>query len=470
MLPPLIHRPRRQAMHRNRERGVTLALVALSIVGVISMAALSIDVGTLYQASSEAQRSADAAALAAARVLSLSGITGDPTNAGGHWADACTAAQQAARTVATQNTVGGAAPTSVTVTFLSSDGSNCASTGNVAFGANPMATIKVTRSTLPTFFAHVFGLFSSNWNTASVSGSATAEVFNPSESGNYASGGALIPVQPKCVKPWIVPNRDPGTGSCVAGGCQPFVFPGGFVVNQGIQVGGSGSGVIGETFNLIADCSSTTSPCTLGPPANNPPLPNATGIPPSLQYVPGLISSASSAAPSCATNPYQQAVAGCDQTTTYQCGVQNASATPANQVDLTENPSGPAGDTSVAVQCLIREAAPGSAPSGQDTLDTSVFPYRILGGSSNPLGISTAISSSNSIVSLPIYDGTTPLVGTQPPVTIMGFLQVFIRYINPDGSLIVTVLNVAGCGNGVVAGSPSVTGTSPVPVRLITPP
>ncbi len=57
-----------------------MVLVALAMVAIIAMAALSIDVITLYLAREEAQRSADAAALAAARVISLSGMTGDPSN------------------------------------------------------------------------------------------------------------------------------------------------------------------------------------------------------------------------------------------------------------------------------------------------------------------------------------------------------------------------------------------------------
>src|SRR5882762_6608022 len=137
MLRPLIQRPRRIAPHRTRERGVTMALVALAMVGIIAMAALSIDVGTLYQASAEAQRSADQAALAGARVLSLSGMTGDPANTSGQWPAACAAANQTAQTVANQNTVSGKVPSAVNVSFLSRDGtSNCSAAD--AFGVNPM--------------------------------------------------------------------------------------------------------------------------------------------------------------------------------------------------------------------------------------------------------------------------------------------------------------------------------------------
>jgi hypothetical protein len=83
----------------------------------------------------------------------------------------------------------------------------------------------------------------------------------------------------------------------------------------------------------------------------------------------------------------------------------------------------------------------------------------------------SAITSSSSIVSLPIYDGLALATGTQQPaVTIVGFLQVFINSVDATGNLNVTVMNVAGCGNAVPSGATPVTGTSPVPVRLITPP
>src|SRR5579864_5116037 len=96
---------------RRHERGVTIVLVALAMVAIISVAALSIDVITLYLAREEAQRTADAAALAAARILSLSGVTGDPDNTQGTlpfppWQTACTLATQVAQAVVKQNTIG----------------------------------------------------------------------------------------------------------------------------------------------------------------------------------------------------------------------------------------------------------------------------------------------------------------------------------------------------------------------------
>jgi len=50
----------------NRRRGVSFALVAISLVALLGMASMTIDVGMMYRARSEAQASADAAAMAAA--------------------------------------------------------------------------------------------------------------------------------------------------------------------------------------------------------------------------------------------------------------------------------------------------------------------------------------------------------------------------------------------------------------------
>jgi Flp pilus assembly protein TadG len=462
MLPPLIQRPRRRAVDRPRERGVTLALVALAIFSIIAMAGLSIDVGTLYQASAEAQRAADQAALAAARVLSLSGITGDPKNSGDYWSSACAVATQIAQTVANQNNVGGAAPSSVTVTFLSSDKkSDCTAKGSSAFGVNPMVTVKVTQSSLPTYFSRIWGRTGS-----SVSATATAEAFNPSDSGKFTSGDNLIPVQPRCVKPWIVPNLDPDYSTGCGGSQCPFVnLADGSIHHDGISIGGSGAGVIGETFTLAADCNPGSATCNGGPLFTNPP-----GATPNLQYVPGQVLGTPVGVPSCvAAGAYQQAIAGCDQSTAYQCGVAAASASSPNLVNLNENPGGAAGDTSTAAQCLINQA------NGQDAINVGVYPYQISAGSGDPLNVSgSVITSSNSVVTLPIYDNPTTLApngSNQAPVTIVGFLQVFIQFVDTTtGNLNVRVLNVAGCGNTVPSGTQPLYGTSPVPVRLITPP
>lgn len=203
--------------------------------------------------------------------------------------------------------------------------------------------------------------------------------------------------------------------------------------------------------------------------------------PPSLQYLPGEAPvSVPVAVSSCASSGsvYEEAIAGCDQSTVYQCGVQSPSNP--NSVDMSENPGAFTNDTMNGVACLIHEGDPtDTQPDGQDELDSRAYPFQILAGRSSPLVTSglrrgSPITSSNSIVSLPIYDDSTVTTingsGTIN-VTIVGFLQVFINSVDRWGNVDVTVLNVAGCSNG--GGQPvgrAVTGSSPVPVRLITPP
>ncbi len=484
----------------NNERGVTMVLVAVAMVAIVSMAALSIDIVTLYLDREEAQRSADAAALAAARVLSVSGLTGDPSNSTGNWGQICGPggmATLAAQAVVGQNTVSNAVPGTINVSYSAGSGgsitsnADCQTLTATAFGVNPLVTVKVTRAGLPTFFSRIWGVTSN-----SVSATATAEAFNSSNSGNVGNqtSGTITPVQPMCVKPWVVPNQDPlHPGSCSGqGGCDPLVYTtDGSIRHPGISLEGTGAnGVIGETFWLSADCRESGGNCTLRRNGGLPIQPQANFNngggsmqgPPNLLYVPGQVAGTPTAVPSCSgAEAYEQAITGCDQPTNYQCGVQNA-----NVVDLSVNPNP---RTTNGVQCLTNQAnnLDLNASTGQDYLkyDTtfghpSVYPFQVLAGSSNPLtsaGLTagTPITSSSSIVALPIYDDTQPGLtlnsGAQTSVTFVGFLQVFINAVDGKGNVNVTVLNVAGCSNGnsSTVGTP-IPGTSPVPVRLITPP
>jgi len=98
-------RRRKNALGRKNEQGFIITLVAVFMLGVVgAMAALSIDLVTIYTARSEAQLAADSAALAAARVLANSGATSDTT--GASMSSAWTVAQAVALQVAEQNTVG----------------------------------------------------------------------------------------------------------------------------------------------------------------------------------------------------------------------------------------------------------------------------------------------------------------------------------------------------------------------------
>src|SRR5271166_468142 len=380
MLPPFIRRPRGRIEPRSDERGFTMAFVAMTMAAIICMAALSIDIGTLYEAKAEAQRSADAAALTAARVISISGITGDPTNSSGSWATICggsaSAATQAATTVAQQNLIGGIAvpTTSVTVKYgVGSAGATNAdcSTLGVNFAINPVVAVSLQRSNLPVFFARIFSLFGSRYSGTSVSATATAEAFNPSDS------SPMVSVQPRCVKPWFVPNQDPAHGSA------SFVDRNtGQITKQGVST----TGVIGETFNLVPDCQTNhRGRCHLisTAPAATPPS--------TLQYVPGEVPATSVAIASNGTigacsqvqnADYWNAVAGCDQTTVYSCGANP----PGNIVNLANNPGRPDNDSANAVQCLTNESTSGVG-NGQDYLAPGpsagpyTFPFQILAGS-----------------------------------------------------------------------------------------
>lgn len=488
-----------------------MVLVALAMVAIIAMAALSIDVITLYLAKLEAQRAADAAALAAAKVIALSGITGDPANQSGNWALICGVddgtnglAGRVAKATAAQNEVGGIAAGTITVTYSAGNGStigasvsDCSSLAqSTAFGVNPIVNVALTRSALPNFFSRIWGNAGTNINA-----SASAEAFNPSNSGNQGNqnnnSGSLTPVQPRCVKPWIVPNLDPlNPSSTCTTDCTKFVGNSdGSIQHPGISLNGGSpnNGVIGETFWLVADCRNAQSSCTfrkggngtgsgVQPQANftnstNPSLP----LPPNLLYLPGQVTTPVLAVPSCSSgDTYEEAIEGCDQPTNYSCGVPGNN----NVADLNLNPDS---STSAGVQCLIHQGdlTNLTGPSGQDYLNYNTFPspnsypFQIFAGSSNPLVSSAAlpsgsrITTSDSIVSLPIYDNTTGTIteGTTNNVTFVGFLQVFIDAADVNGNVEVTVLNVAGCGNGSPnpVGAP-VTANSPLPVRLITSP
>lgn len=133
---------------RQNEQGQTIILVAISLVSLLAMAALAIDIVTLYLARSEIQRAADATALAAAKAIADSGVTTlqatDPNLPGAQTLaqNMATAAVTGLISASAVNLVAGATPTLNTVTPIPIDWIR---------QGNPHVTISMKSSNLPTF-------------------------------------------------------------------------------------------------------------------------------------------------------------------------------------------------------------------------------------------------------------------------------------------------------------------------------
>ncbi len=433
---------------RKNEQGVIITLVAVFMLFVVgAMAALSIDLATLYTARSEAQAAADSAALAGARALANSGATSDPNAlTDGLLSNAETLAQTVATQVAGQNTVGGAIPTSINVSFG----------GNPP--TNPTVTVRVQNTNLPTFFARIWGT-----TQLTVSASATAEAYNPSGAGGGSGTTSPPPVAPMCVKPWLLPNMDPTNG-----GNPIFVTAAGAINSGSKLLGWQNSGAT----RLRTDCTACT----------------ANSAPTAWRYYPGTTDAAGDfpppAASSCtgcgAFTNYQLSIAGCVQT---PISCSSPAASPVH-VDATNYPTRDA-ETGTAVTDLTHATA-----NAGDSVDTAVAsppsgnePFQFLAGGDNPVVQSGALASgadiviSDSLVTVPVINvdnGTpAPLPGC-PAFQIIGFVQLFLSPTGlaapGTGHIHTQVINLAGCGTGATGQPILGNGASPVAVRLISPP
>jgi hypothetical protein len=290
----------------------------------------------------------------------------------------------------------------------------------------------VQRTDLPIFFARIWG-----GTLANVSATATAEAYNTSHAQTI---NGYVPIAPRCVKPFLVPNRDPDG--------LPFVDTTTGKVTR--------SGFVGEVIagGLKLGCQNgINNACAL---TANPPAPGT--------YVPALVTAnTANLCPSCSTGAitnYEQSI-GCCDATPYSCGIGSTPAT----VDLGINPGPPSGDTHNGVQCLIHWPGP-------DQLNISNFPtgpMQITAGSGPQSG--NLVTTSSSIVTMPIFDDSVPIPTNPGPtrgqVTVVGFLQAFISDAPGSGDIDATILNVVGCGNNPSGTVISGGGITPIPVRLI---
>lgn len=402
------------------ERGSTIVIMAVSMIFMIAMAAIAIDVVVLYVVRSEAQRAADAAALAGAHQFVVSGLTSGTINQSALCDGSGSGlAQEAAIAAARQNVVGGQQGL-VQASDIVCDFSRTVSMNGATVPVNPRITVTVRRTNLPTFFSHIW----SNAFVANVTASATAEAFN--ESGNS------VPTLSSCLKPFLLPNTNPGQGGNFTG--QPFVDVGnnGTIHNPGVYP----SGVIGETF--------TISPV------------NITGPQPG-QFYQLLFADQPTMCPSgCGgTGDTYQSNIQCCNTDGYTCGGTTY------QADFGLSPN--ATDTSNGVQCMIHGRDVGSG--ADDIVNLNSPPFQFIAGSNNPVVSvrGNPVTTSNSLITVPLFNGTAT-----NPVQVIGFLQLFVRSVDATGNIQVTIVNVVGCSSGIPTRNPvQGGGISPVPVRLV---
>ncbi|MFY9585684.1 MAG: pilus assembly protein TadG-related protein [Candidatus Acidiferrales bacterium] len=395
---------------RNREHGMSLLWVAGGLVFILGVAALTIDLASLYVVRNEAQRAADAGALAGAKAFADSGcLSGGP--------GACNSFQTLATTRATsaagQNSVGGV--------LVSSLPGACVS---VTFPTPPpgdqLVSVTIQRTAacgnaIPTLFAKVLGFFS-----ADVSAIATAEAYNGP---NICAG---------CIKPFLLPNCDPvntspKNPSCPGSGGGYFVDP----ITGDIKHPGpvSSGGVIGQSWTLHWNSG------------------------PSQYYDVDV---------GCGNGDQRPCISGCTGAA-YSCG-KTLDTVQGNRV----------GQITQGIDALIHdngiEGPPGPNPP-QDTINTSVTPFQITGGSNNPNPAfrGQTITNSDSLVTVAIYDGHNLGPGHQT-VTIVGYMQLFIRYVESNAHVTAVILGVSGCGTATpTCGSGTISGggSSLFPIRLV---
>ncbi|MGH2669954.1 MAG: hypothetical protein ACRDH5_12725, partial [bacterium] len=318
---------------------------------------------------------------------------------------------------------------------------------------------------VPNFFARATGFFESD-----ISADATAEAYSPA--------GGSIPVGTGCVKPWILPNCDSTHAAPENPNCPGSAFYVDTTTGDVVWPGPVASGGVIGSYITIKEGRPQAAPA----PGQFYPIQIPPGDEPAL-------------CPECAQTPggsegpgaalYRHNISCCN-TNQFVCG---------QQVEVDEQTGDMVGPTRQGVTCLINQIPQNCANPencGQDYItDPTVNPFQFTGGTNNPNPAlqGATVSSSPSVVVVPIYDGY-PLEpgesGALPLVTIRGFVQLFIEKVGPpQGTIKAYVLNVAGCGSeggggaggggtGGGTGDPSggtLTGPagSPYPIRLVRP-
>lgn len=424
---------------RTNESGMILYLVAAGMVLLIGVLGLAVDLVSFYTVRSEAQRAADAAALAGASIFVTSGCTGGVSGVACTSGAVHTAVENQAAAVGNANKVGGQSPGIVAATDVTFS-------TDAASSYNPRVTVLVQRTTansnaMPTFFLKIFGV-----QTINVSAKATAEAYNPT-GGTSTSPSICL----SCLKPFIavdcdttrvVPTTNPnGNPNCVdTGGYDSYIFnpTTKAIVNPGVAPGG----IIGSSIILHGEAG----------PADYETVDLGQG---------NGASATANAVTSCYPGNW-----GCGDT-------------------LTLVPGKKVGQITSGTLTLIHEGTQ-CTPSGQDTIafsSATTPPYTITGGSANPYGLSgKTITTSDSIVTVPVYSGVSTGNGSNKTFTIIGFMQIFITdacHMGSQDLITASVMNVltcqstsGGCNGTGTSGNPgggfvSGGGATAIPVRLV---
>lgn len=470
------------------ERGVSAFIIAVAMVFILGMAGLAIDLASLYVARNQAQRAADAAALAGAQAF-VDNLCASGT--GSTISGPCVqVAEERAQAIGNQNLIAGESPNIKLdsdikiVSYSTSDPQIEVIAGRGMYG---LQSVTPHGNYLPTFFIKIFGI-----NQASVSATATAEAFNPT--------GTSQTMGTTCLKPWMFPNCDQFNNTVTnnpycANGVGPFITSD----NQIARPLDYPNGAIGEPYVIKPG-----SPGSAAAPGQYfiVYLPTDTAIP--------------SQCPSCAKPAtsggngsgavYRANIECCNANTIY-CG-----ETITLNTQLQTTPGGKAGPTTDGVECLIHQNVdpvtgtdnsgdncgqdfiPGTAlgggycgnPPDGDASKLPVlnpFPPSIMPGPNNPFTPNgsqpLSYADSNSVVVAPIFNGIVE--SGQNTVQVAGFVQLFIRDVDPNGgpstpkgTTYAYVLGISACGSGGSGPSPGTGGSgtpvatgSFVPVRLI---
>jgi len=478
---------------RSNDKGVTLLIVAASLVILLGMCALSIDLVAGYLARVQCQRAADAAALAGAKAFANGCTTVGCTSS----SPETTLAWQNAIAVAAQNPVMGLAPTSKTVSYSFDFSHDVLASGG---SGEPQLTVTVHRDSasgdpMPTFFAKIFGIKYMN-----VSASATAEAFNPGGTGTNVGVG--------CVKPFLVPNCDPNFPVAQGDPTENINCPcGSGGLANGDCAGGPAS--VGKYMSYYVDPNTGDAvhpkDCQWDT-TNNDCLPTSGDIgAPWVLHDNGNVPSQwlTIAFTSQSGMQYSQYIRECAPISVACQGTLNTlngkKVGPTDSgVDCLIHSCGSAGCSG---QCPATGAAnnlPDGLNNGQDYMcapyalpgataqsscptSTPSSPFTIIAGANNPYGYNAGdqfdltTGASDSYVNVVLYDGAplNPGGGTVSVVT-KGYMSIFIQdalHNSTYDTVNAVIVQVGGCGSGgSVSTTPDVNssgGGSFIPIRLI---